>query len=1238
MSWVPGTRRQGRYYDQLACKYPSFSPSRATTATSHRSQNTPVRGTVVCAGRDTKKDEKVSVHKKTSVIEAPLILKRQIFVPPLITRHMESPTKPKVNTSFKDFVLPDLVKDNHESSVQPEPARIVPSDSSVSLFSEASSLTKTSSQSSIGRSFSEEDDCGDWSVEPIFVMDDEGMPVIPELDLNFVAEKKTMSSPPPSLSPFTFAEEVVQLNDAEFEQFLEEDTLWLKSALFGSRWNSDNLYDFIVSLDEDQYSTAVQVFLRQYFKIARLSHILHSLTTMDSLPSIAQIIEKGIEELFRVRTCMVWIHIPSAGMMVNHSRLMKYPVGSGIVGTCAAENREVIAPNPKSSALFSDEYDYPFCEDADLVVCTPASDPKTGRVYAVIMCIDKVHLNGATFMYFPQSELVSLHYLTERLYRVFRRLKHETERVAKVFHVFGRCLRRLHSLIRLITKVGSIVSSLLKCESVSVFLKKKDRFMTIQTRHDGTKMVFVKPEKLGVASRVFKTGVLANIAIPHMDPDFDNVIDGAHGTRGVLAVPMAVNEHIIGVIVARGKKQHPCFASPDEAFLELIATAVAPAVKLSLAHKKQLAKLNGALSVQDRLASLLEMAESLSQETDNGVLTRRIIHKAKEIVQADRASLFLIDETRTHLVSKFADGTNSLVLRIDTGIAGAVATSGEVLNLADVYEDPRFNPAVDKDTGYRTKSMIAIPVRDQCNQIVAVVQLINKLNGEPFSDSDVELSRAMCVFAGIALANSSMIESALATKRKIEVLLDMVILMSQNDSMTSVLDTIMSSTRSLIQADRSAVFLVDKKNATVTSAVVSGETNPIVVKLGQGIVGFVAETGQTANIADAYQDNRFNSSVDKVTGYRTRSILCVPVKNSQGEVLCAIEYINKDLSVSGGVFSDEDELLVRAFTTFVGLAIERNRDRSRSVHSAHVFTQSLGESFEIPKRMLLNSNVIDKLDLATSSILDIDTVIFSIFHAMGFSSRYRICNKRLAQFVYELRENYPHQYAWSRIVKATHFAYYIIHNTEIQDILQEDEKFAVILATLCSHLEAQFVNEQDSVDIGFEVLFHNHHPGKIPACEKAVEIITNDDVGLFEHIPEADGRELWSFVFDLIISTDANVHFEILDKFTGLVYPQNIFHRGNKHHRQLLMQIIVKCSSVSYSTRSFQEILEQSRHVASLNHKETIGDENIAKEQLGFMLFVARPMIAMLGVLIPSQQTLLINIESNINRLKHLAS
>jgi adenylate cyclase len=112
-------------------------------------------------------------------------------------------------------------------------------------------------------------------------------------------------------------------------------------------------------------------------------------------------------------------------------------------------------------------------------------------------------------------------------------------------------------------------------------------------------------------------------------------------------------------------------------------------------------------------------------------------HKLSQLLNAERCSLFLVENNTLLLkVAKDLQDDTEIRIPIGSGIAGAAAQTGQVINIPDAYADPRFNPDVDKQTGYRTRSILSLPIKNQQGVVFAVAQLLNRHDGQPFDQDD----------------------------------------------------------------------------------------------------------------------------------------------------------------------------------------------------------------------------------------------------------------------------------------------------------------------------------------------------------------------------------------------------------------------------------------------------------------------------------------------------------------------
>lgn len=161
-------------------------------------------------------------------------------------------------------------------------------------------------------------------------------------------------------------------------------------------------------------------------------------------------------------------------------------------------------------------------------------------------------------------------------------------------------------------------------------------------------------------------------------------------------------------------------------------------------------------SNRDPFLALLRIGRSIAAETDIDKLLTIITEETQKALSADRCTLFLLDKSKNELWSKVALGMGRQEIRFpaNMGLAGHVATTGETINIKDAYNDPRFNKEIDKKTGYKTRTILCMPMRNLNHEIVGVFQVLNKFGNEHFSTEDEDLLIAIGSSTGIAIENA----------------------------------------------------------------------------------------------------------------------------------------------------------------------------------------------------------------------------------------------------------------------------------------------------------------------------------------------------------------------------------------------------------------------------------------------------------------------------------------------------
>lgn len=346
-------------------------------------------------------------------------------------------------------------------------------------------------------------------------------------------------------------------------------------------------------------------------------------------------------------------------------------------------------------------------------------------------------------------------------------------------------------------------------------------------------------------------------------------------------------------------------------------------------------------------------------------LLQTIQSKICQLTSSDRTSIFLLDKARQQLWL-MVEGPNNTNVEIrlpfdPSTIAGEVATSQKTINIPfDFFDDPRsgFAKKHFKQTGYRTYSMLGLPLFDEKGELVAVVELINKvknndkneqletrINKLGFTSADEDMFRKFSVLIAHIIESSNSFYHAAQKQRVADALMKAVLSVGQSLDLEDTLKTVMDQASYLLNADRNALWLIDKEKSELWTKVYNAGVSTVLrIPIGVGYAGYVAKTGEILNIPlDVYDhpDSGTSKQMDKKNGYRTCSLLCMPVFNPKKELIGVTQVVNKlqrgdfppyDPKTWPLVppqfknsFTSEDVEFMKVFNTQAGIALENAR-------------------------------------------------------------------------------------------------------------------------------------------------------------------------------------------------------------------------------------------------------------------------------------------------------------------------
>jgi signal transduction histidine kinase len=422
-----------------------------------------------------------------------------------------------------------------------------------------------------------------------------------------------------------------------------------------------------------------------------------------------------------------------------------------------------------------------------------------------------------------------------------------------------------------------------------------------------------------IAGRVMMLG--QSVAIDHyhnfsgLSAEFKQAKFGA-----VLGVPLRWAGKVRGVLQLVHHPKELRFSQDDVWLMEFFATQSAIALEKSRFLKQ-------ARDRASQLAILSEVSVAMSSTLNLDEALKQVMNRAVEILHAEAGSLLLVDPQGTQLTFEVVLGPTGSELQgvktpIGKGIVGTVAETGKPLIVNDVAADPRFNIAFDEATEFRTKDILCVPMIAH-DQVVGVIEVINKQDGTVFSEEDSNLLLSFGAQAAIVIENAQIFtrvdqalaeriqelqmlqvfDQALQTSLELEVVLDI--------SLTHLMDSLgisMGLIGVIRNEEEPGLYLLAQHGMPMEMGRYKKDPWP----LNRGILGRVARTGELAWVNDLSQAENY---VPK--NHRTRSLLVVPVFR-EDRVIGVIDLESTD----DDYFTSEDVAFVKLLASHAAIAID----------------------------------------------------------------------------------------------------------------------------------------------------------------------------------------------------------------------------------------------------------------------------------------------------------------------------
>ncbi|XP_067935026.1 probable 3',5'-cyclic phosphodiesterase pde-5 isoform X2 [Watersipora subatra] len=571
----------------------------------------------------------------------------------------------------------------------------------------------------------------------------------------------------------------------------------------------------------------------------------------------------------------------------------------------------------------------------------------------------------------------------------------------------------------------------------------------------------------------------------------------------------------------------------------------------------------------------------------------------------------------------------------------------------------------------RIHAVLALPILDADDNTTGVVELFRRDGRAAFSDTDEQTSSSIVLWGSVA-SDCSELHNDVMKQRKLN---DFLLAVTKNIfqdivSMDTVIMKIMDFAKKLVKADRASLFLVDNSSGELYARIFdtgapAHDSSPcakeIRFPIGTGVAGYVAKTGETLNIQDAYKDKRFNRDVDVKTGYTTKTLLCMPIR-IRSSIFGVVQMVNK----LHGTFTKTDEESFETFAVYCGLALHHAKlyDKIRKSEQKYkvaldvlsYHNQCSEEEYSKLKSLPMPSgSVVDDIPKFHFSPWSIEEDAKSLHVVYMFKDLFGLEKfelDTLFRFTLTVKKNYrkvPY-HNWDHAFSVAHAMYCIL---KAEHKFNQLEGLALFVACLCHDLDhrgktnAFMVKSASPLAAIYTTSVMEHHH-----FNQTVSILQQDNHNIFKELSSEEYKTVLGYIKECILATDLALFFGNKAKLKEW-QDRSKFDWQQTEHRNTLQAVMMTGADLCASTKPweqqretvhviFEEFYsqgdeEKDRGIAPLPMMDRDKADQLPESQVGFIVGICLPCYELLAQIIPASKPMVDGALSNLSKWQELS-
>ncbi|XP_076646480.1 cGMP-dependent 3',5'-cyclic phosphodiesterase [Halictus rubicundus] len=563
------------------------------------------------------------------------------------------------------------------------------------------------------------------------------------------------------------------------------------------------------------------------------------------------------------------------------------------------------------------------------------------------------------------------------------------------------------------------------------------------------------------------------------------------------------------------------------------------------------------------------------------------------------------------------------------------------------------------------RSILMIPIKHPKQDYIALVVCLGDDNNDKATDKCIEIVQECFRFClGFLLTSFTCYEEQRQKKQCQNLLALSRKLLTHLGDFSDLLREIMAEVRNLTNAERCSLFLLDPDQQDLVAKVFDGiamkeSVKEMRIPIGQGIAGHVATTGKLLNIRNAYEHPLFYRRIDEVTGFRTRNILCFPIRDQKGIVGVAQLCNKKD----GFYFDVFDEEVAMAFSIYCGLSImhsivykkmqdaQARNKLSNEVMMYHMKVEDSDVHALLTCKDEHNIKDFNKFQFTPRNVpyMHMPCYTIKMFNDLGLIKHWKLKLPTLARFILYVKRGYrdaPY-HNWAHAFSVAHFAYLLMKNLYLisENYMTHLQALVFLVSCLAHDIDHRGTNNSFQMMCSTVLASLYSSEGSVMERHHLAQtmcILNTEGSNIFENFNSSEYSEALDLLKNNILATDLAAHFRAAETQKKMV--RNNYVKNDPKHQRLFFDMLMTCCDLSDQTKHwnvskktaeyiYDEFFSQGDLEKSMGSSpiEMMDRERAAIPdlQVQFISNIAIPVFTNLATLFPMVQPLVYVLEEN---------